>query len=152
MNIDLGDDKGREVIKSFVLQLANSSHESPSGTNIESVIGMLVRLCSNEACVTELTQQRGALKALLHHLAAGITKDSLKENMLKILDECTKVEDGATIFAQLEGQKSVASAIESSNKQKTSARSRIHLLGMTVLQSVSQHSKCRFPMAQPEAR
>jgi hypothetical protein len=146
------DPKAREVVKSFVERLASASTDKSSGANLANTVGVLVRLCSDESCVTELTQNRRAVETLLHQLSAGITKDSMKENMLQILEKCCQNEDCAVLVTRLGGHSAVCSAISASDRQATSAKLQIRGLGVAVLQALAQHSKCRLSMAQGDTR
>ena len=58
----------------------------------------------------------------------------------------------ASAFMRLGGHRAVCSAISASDRQATSAKLQVRGLGVAVLQTLAQHSKCRLSMAQGDTR
>ena len=143
------DTNERQVIEQFIDQLVGVQ-DTGGGANIEKVIGILARLSSQDSCVEGLARKPEALRTLLHQLAAGITKDALKENILKIVVNSCRDEDCATMVARLEGYKSVCVAVKQASRGQSSAKVAIRRLGLSALVALAQHQKCRLTMAQEE--
>jgi len=144
------DSNERQVIESFIDQLSDARSDSGGSANTENVIGILARLSSQESCISGLARKPAALRTLLHQLAAGITKDALKENILRIVSNCCQDEDCAVTVVRLEGYVSACSAIKLSYRGQNSTKLQIRRLGIAALVAMAQHQKCRFTMAQNE--
>ena len=143
------DSNERQLIEQFIDQLCGFQ-ETGGGANVEKVIGILARLSSQDSCVDGLACKPEALRTLLHQLAAGITKDALKENILKIVTNSCRDEDCAIMVARLGGYKSVCAAVKLANRGQSSAKVQIRRLGLSGLVAIAQHQKCRLTMAQEE--
>jgi len=144
------DTNESQIVDSFIDQLSDAKNESGGGANIENVIGIIARLSSQKNCVARLCRKPAALRTLLHQLAAGITKDALKDNILKIIKNCCQDEDCATIVVRLDGYSSICAAIKLSYRSSSSTKSQIRRLGIAALVEMAQHQKCRLTMAQKE--
>ena len=143
------DTNERQVIEQFIGQLVGVQ-DTGGGANVEKVIGILARLSAQDSCVDGLARKPEALRTLLHQLSAGITKDTLKENILRIVVNSCRNEDCATLVARLEGYKSICIAVKQASRGQSSHKVQIRRLGLVGLVALAQHQKCRLTMAQEE--
>ena len=152
-----------QVIQSFIGQLSSTEHDAAAGANIENVIAIIARLSTADNVVRALAQNVDALKTLLHHLAAGITKDSLKENILRIIVNCASSADDTCSIAitRLRGHKAACTAMQQALQQSSvksyrngsgvnSKKLGIRRLAASALRAMSQHQKCRLTMSEDD--